>query len=362
MDKWNTHRFSDFTDINPKTVLTTGNKYSFVEMKDLDESKKFCSPSRKRILTGGSRFENGDTLFARITPCLENGKICQVRNLEKGKGFGSTEFLVFRGKKEISHEDFIYYLSRWDEVRDFAEVNMTGSSGRQRVAKEVFDNLRLTLPPLPEQQAIASVLSSLDDKIDLLNHQNQTLEAMAETLFKEWFVVNAKEEWEEKSLHEIASFHNGKSRPKENGKIPVYGGNGVLGYTNEANFFNRSIIVGRVGAYCGSVYYESEPIWLSDNALLVRPKQEKSSHFLHYFLKLSDLNSMAEGSSHPLITQTLLKKISLKIPPKDRIEKFEIYIESQFQKILFNKKQIQTLTKLRDTLLPKLMSGEVRVI
>ncbi|WP_298390427.1 hypothetical protein [Hydrotalea sp.] len=100
--------FFDFVEINPAIKLKAGEEYSFVEMKDLDATQKFVSPSAKRKLTGGSRFQNGDTLFARITPCLENGKICQVKNLENGVGFGSTEFLVLRGKEKVSATEFVY--------------------------------------------------------------------------------------------------------------------------------------------------------------------------------------------------------------------------------------------------------------
>lgn len=146
-NNWKEYKFSDFVEINPKVLLKKSEEYSFVEMKDLTESKKYVSPSRKKTLTGGARFKNGDTLFARITPCLENGKISQVKELENEVGFGSTEFLVFRGKKDVSHSDFIFYLSLTDDVRNFAEQNMVGTSGRQRVGWQAFDNLSLNANP-----------------------------------------------------------------------------------------------------------------------------------------------------------------------------------------------------------------------
>lgn len=188
MTNWKKYKFSDFVDINPKVALKKGVEYSFVEMKDLSEGNKFVTPSQKRELKGGSRFENGDTLFARITPCLENGKISQVKELENGVGFGSTEFLIFRGKEGISNTDFVHYLSLSDEVRSFAEQNMVGTSGRQRVSWQAFENLTLNLPDLPTQTAIAEILSSLDDKIELNNKINQELENLAQTLFKQWFI------------------------------------------------------------------------------------------------------------------------------------------------------------------------------
>lgn len=129
MPPFKKYKFSDFVDINPLVKLKANEEYSFIEMADLNDGQRYVYPSAKRILTGGARFEENDTLFARITPCLENGKICQVKDLKDGKGFGSTEFLVFRGKEKVSDSNFVFYLSRWDEVRRFAELNMVGTSG-----------------------------------------------------------------------------------------------------------------------------------------------------------------------------------------------------------------------------------------
>lgn len=119
--------------------------------------------------------------------------------------------------------------------------------------------------------------------------------------------------WRECKLGEILNFGNGKSRPKIEGDYPIYGGNGILGYANEFNYTDETIILGRVGAYCGSVYYENKPIWVSDNALSAKPKEGNHSKFLYYFLKNMDLNSHAGGSSHPLITQSLLNSLDVEI-------------------------------------------------
>ncbi|MBM3405394.1 MAG: restriction endonuclease subunit S [Bacteroidetes bacterium] len=131
MSEWKEYKFSDFVYINPSVKIPKDQLVSFVEMKDLTDGQRFCKPSQERKLSGGSKFENGDTLFARITPCLENGKICQVKGLVNSIGFGSTEFHVFRGKPKVSDSNFVYYLCRWSDVRDHAEKNFDGTSGRQ---------------------------------------------------------------------------------------------------------------------------------------------------------------------------------------------------------------------------------------
>ena len=118
-------------------------------------------------------------------------------------------------------------------------------------------------------------------------------------------------EWKEYKLGEIATFGNGKVRPQKQGDIPIYGGNGILGYCDEYNYCGETIIVGRVGAYCGSVYYENRPIWVSDNALALKPKNNYNTKFIYYLLKKYNLNEYAEGSSHPLVTQTLLNSIEI---------------------------------------------------
>ncbi|MGB7001734.1 MAG: restriction endonuclease subunit S [Halobacteriota archaeon] len=257
---------------------------------------------------------------------------------------------------------FLNWLMRTPEYRfhvvSSASGSTVGHTSPSRIKEYVFN-----LPPLPEQLAIASVLSCLDDKIDLLHRQNKTLEAMAETLFRQWFVEEAEEGWEERCLGDVASFHNGKKRPDDiiEGNIPIYGGNGILGYADKSNYEGVTVIIGRVGAYCGSLYIERNPVWISDNALVAKPINKEHSSFLFFLLKSLQLNEMAEGSSHPLLTQTLLKSIQIILPPEHLIEPFVYQADTWLNKFDKNNKQIRILEKLRDTLLPKLMSGEVRV-
>ncbi len=138
---------------------------------------------------GGSRFAVGDTLMARITPCLENGKITQfTADSKEIIGHGSTEFIIIRGRPNVSDTNFVYYLTRWDDVRLFAIAQMSGTSGRQRVPTDSLQNLDVELPSLLEQQKIAHILGSLDDKIELNSQMNETLEAMVLAIFKSWFV------------------------------------------------------------------------------------------------------------------------------------------------------------------------------
>ena len=134
--------------------------------------------TEKAEFAGGSKFCNGDTIMARITPYLENGKTAFVDVLDDGEvGFGSTEFIVLRAKKGISDPQFVYYLATSPVFRNIAIKSMVGSSGRQRVQQSVLDELELTAPPLQEQERIGSFLAMLDEKIALNNKINDNLAA-----------------------------------------------------------------------------------------------------------------------------------------------------------------------------------------
>ncbi len=382
---WREYKFSEFAQINPRTELKSGEIYSFVEMKNLNENRKKVYSTQTRKLKSGSRFINGDTLFARITPCLENGKICQVDELADSKGFGSTEFLIFRERENISYSDFVYYVSRWREVRDFAELNMSGTSGRQRVSKTVFNELILELPPLPEQKAIAEVLSSLDDKIDLLHRQNKTLEDMAQALFRKWFVEEAKEDWEEKPLSYFGNVICGKTPSK---KVHDYFGANIpfikipdmhdktfifetadsltdKGKKSQKNktLPPKSICVSCI-ATVGLVSMNTFESQTNQQINSIVPRKDEFRYFVYLFMKLSKdlLEAMASGGTATMNLNTgNFAKIMLPTTDETLLLKFSKKVEPLFDKIFFNQSQIRTLENLRDTLLPKLMSGTVRV-
>lgn len=375
MNGWKEYVFSDFVDINPKVALKANQQYSFVEMKDLEPNNKFCLPSQNRVLAGGARFNNGDTLFARITPCLENGKICQVKGLENNLGFGSTEFLVFRGKKDVSDSDFVYYLSRWDEVRSYAEINLHGTSGRQRVPREVFDKYTLLFPLLPEQEAIAEVLSSLDDKIDLLHRNNKTLEQLAETLFRQWFI----EEAEQTILSEEFNITMGQSPPghtynEDAEGLKFFQGRTDFGFrfpdervyctqpTRIASPFDTLL---SVRAPVGDVNIIDEKCCIGRGVAAIRHKNKKI-HYSYTYYTLRHLSQLFDthedtGTIFGSINKDELSNIDCVKLDTNKVDFYNTNIGSLDDKIYNNCVQIKQLEKLRDTLLPKLMSGEVRV-
>ena len=361
MSEWKEYRFSDFVDINPIVKIPKGVPVSFVEMKDLDSMTKYCTYSQMKELGGGCRFKDEDTLFARITPCLENGKICKVRGLKNGYGFGSTEFYVFRGKDGVSDSDFVYYLSRSEDVRSHAEHNLEGSSGRQRVPKEAFENLVLKLPPLDEQKRIAGVLSSLDDKIDLLHRENATLEALAETLFRHYFIENPDPTWKEGKLGELIEVKYGKDHKKlGDGRIPVIGSGGIMRYADKALFDRESVLIPRKGSL-DNVMYIDEPFWTVDTMFYTKMKKAHVAKFVYQFIKTLDLVNMNVGSAVPSMTTEVLNNVPLEIPSQTALDDYDRIVTPVYMKIKFNQQQMQTLVTQRNTLLPRLMSGEVKI-
>ncbi len=413
MSEWKEYRLSDFIDINPKVTLKSGSKHSFVEMKDLNESQKFVSPSQLKEVKGGARFQNFDTLFARITPCLQNGKISQVKGLENSIGFGSTEFLVFRGKDSISNTDFVYYLSRYDVVRKFAEQNMIGTSGRQRVFKDAFENIELLLPSLPTQTAIAEILSSLDDKIELNNKINKELENLAQTLFKRWFIdfefpnengepyKSAGGEMVDSELGEIPKGWNvqrfkdivskyidnrGKTPPVVKDGIPLVEVKhmvdlGIYPTLKTDKFLSKEVYdtflrthlleddilmstVGTIGRL--NIVPNFEVFAIAQNVLGVRFRKDLISQFFMFCLMRTkgfndEIKSRLIETVQSSIKRSDLEKIPVIIPKRFLIESFDKIIKDTFDRIKNSALETEELIKLRDALLPKLISGELEV-
>ena len=175
--EWTTKKLSDIAEFNPKESLSKGTMAKKVAM---DKLQPFCRdiPGYEiEAFSGGTKFRNGDTIMARITPCLENGKTAKVSILDKDEvGFGSTEYIVFRPKQEVD-EDYLYYLVCSPEVREPAIKSMVGSSGRQRVQTDVVQNLEIVVPPSSEQRVIGGILKAIDDKIAINNEINDNLAA-----------------------------------------------------------------------------------------------------------------------------------------------------------------------------------------
>lgn len=381
MSEWQLRSLEDFVSINPRESLAKGTLAKKIGMEYLQPFVKQVSGYQIEEYKGGTKFRNGDTLVARITPCLENGKTAYVNILDTDEvAFGSTEYIVLRELQNVSDKQFIYYFSRSEYFRDIAIALMTGSSGRQRVQTDSLSKYLFEFPPLPEQKAIADVLSALDDKIDLLQRQNETLEKMAETLFRQWFIEEVKEDWEELPLSAIATFTNGlacQKFPPKKGEIglPVLKIKELTAGITESSDRATSDVKSECIINHGDVIFAWSAslmvkIWSGETCVLNQhlfnvqsedfPKwfyYEWCKYYLREFVAIA--NSHATTMGH--IKRKDLDEAMVSIPSELELLEMNKIMIPNLNRIILNLKQIQTLQNLRDTLLPKLMSGEVRV-
>lgn len=376
MTEWREQKLSDFIYLNPPTPLPNGSIAKKVAMEHLLPFNKKVQGYEKAAFKGGTKFKNGDTLMARITPCLENGKTAYVDFLaDEEVAFGSTEFIVLRAKDGVSDSRFIFYLAISDEFRDMAIQLMSGTSGRQRVETEALKEKVFLLPLLHEQKAIAEVLSSLDDKIDLLTRQNKTLEDLAQAYFRKWFIEDASDEWEVGKLGDYIEIHDSKRVPlsnierekmKDGTLYPYYGASTIMDYVNDYLFEGEYILMGEDGTVETEdgypvLQYATGKFWVNNHAHVLTAKKPFNNYFMWFFLKQCNISNIVTGAVQPKINQENLKNIDILIPNLNLINSANQFFANIFAKVLGNLEQIRTLSKLRDTLLPKLISGEIRV-
>jgi type I restriction enzyme S subunit len=388
-NEWREVVLKDVIDFNPKESIKKGTLTKKIGMDKLAPFQRRIDGFELVAFTGGSKFRNGDTLLARITPCLENGKTAQVTILDDDDeiAFGSTEYIVLRNKKEITDNNYIFYLAMSQYIRDTAIKSMTGTSGRQRAQTDVVENTKIMLPPLEEQKAIAHILSTLDDKIEVNSQINKTLENLAQAIFKEWFVdfefPNEDGEpykssggemiesdlglipkgWEVGKFIDLIEITSGKRPGKrsdlsmEDCKYPLVGASSIMGYTDDFNFEEKILVIGRVGTH-GVVQRFNNKVWASDNTLVIK---SDNYEFTYQILNQIDYKAINRGSTQPLITQTDIKNYTLIIPTEGYLNKFELLVGSLFEIHSNHCIENSKLTEIRDSLLPKLMSGEIRV-
>lgn len=367
--EWKKKTISDIAEINPREKLPKGTIAKKVPMDALQPFTRDIPSFEINEYKGGAKFRNGDTIMARITPCLENGKTAQVRILNEDEvAFGSTEYIVFRAK-ENTDADFLYYLICSPTVREAAIKSMVGSSGRQRVQKDVIANLELSIPSYEEQKKIGQLLKILDDKIQLNNSINKNLLQQASSIYQAWFEDfvlsdgSCPSDWSQGTLSDIADITNGKRPPFKSSEktdtavIPLVGAASVMGYTTEANHTDKILVIGRVGTH-GVVQRFNSPCCTSDNTLVITSDLYE---YTFQILQRIDYHAMNRGSTQPLITQEDMNKVSILIPDKETLSNFENLVGQLMKQYEANLLENVKLAELRDTLLPRLMSGDLDV-
>ncbi len=410
---WIETSLSDLADINPRRPILKGKKAPFIDMAALPAYSREISGKivHREFRGSGSKFQNGDTLLARITPCLENGKTALVNCLEDDSfGHGSTEFIVL-GPKSLKDTEFLYYLARCEDFRSFAIARMEGTSGRQRVPNSAVGKYVFMCPNSEKRAEIGKLLSSIDDCIKALRETNATLEAMAQAIFKSWFVdfdpVHAKMEgrvpdgmdaataalfpdsfeeselglipkgWHVSNIGKAFILTMGQSPPgdtyNESGAgLPFYQGRTDFGirFPTQRMFCTAPNRIAEAGdtlvsvrAPVGDVNMAIEKCCLGRGVAGIRHPLGFGS-FVFYSAQALRIRFKVfdtEGTVFGSINKKDFQELPVVEPDIAIYKAFNNFSSIINDQVVENEKEIRTLATLRDTLLPRLISGQLRI-
>lgn len=394
MSEWRTIRAADFIDFNPRLNLKKGAITTKVAMDKLKPFTKKIPETEKAEFNGGAKFCNGDTVMARITPCLENGKTAYVDMLDDGEiGFGSTEFIVMRAKAGISDPQFVYYTAKNPTFRNVAIKSMVGSSGRQRVQQSVLEELELSVPGLDEQRRIGAFLAELDEKIALNNKINDNLEQQLRTIFKAEFTDNPElENITQIPLSELCHVVTKGTTPTTLGKPFVESGINFIKAESilddhsidkskfafideETNaLLKRSIIhagdvVFTIAGTLGRFALIDEnvlPANTNQAVAIIRADVEKVLPEYIYTCFIGEWHTdyyakRVQQAVQANLSLTTIKSLPIPLLDEAKMSEYLSLILPLIKAIKTNEAQNEKLAALRDNLLPKLMSGEIDV-
>lgn len=382
--EWTKKKLSDIADFNPRETIKKGSKAKKIPMDVLRPFYRDIPYYVEECFSGGTKFRNGDTIMARITPCLENGKTAQVSILNDGEvGFGSTEYIVFRAKEGIANKDYLYYLVCSPEVREPAIKSMVGSSGRQRVQTDVIKNLEIDVPPLVEQEKIGSFLKAFDDKIALNDRVNKNLLEQMQALYKAWFVDFEPfggvrpSNWNDTNIYAIANIiygapfasklFNTDGLGKPIIRIRDLKEQSFVTFTTEEHPKGHliqpgDIVVGMDGEFRPYIW-GNEPAWLNQRVCIFENNRPQGKAFVLYTIKplLNKIEQTQVATTVIHIGKKDFDAFEIVLPDEATLDNFDSLTAPMIEQIVNNRLQNKRLAVLRDTLLPKLMSGELDV-
>jgi len=405
--EWREVKLGEVVSLNPDTI---GGDWpcsyiKYIDISSVGEGLILEPPQVLRLDEAPSRakrlVQEGDTVLSTVRPGRRSMFFVKQADPE---WVVSTGFAVLRPRKECIEPRYLYVCVYDRAFTQFLVRREKGAAYPAVLPEDIADAV-IKLPPLPEQRAIAHILGTLDDKIELNRRMSETLEAMARALFKAWFVdfepVRAKMEgrwqrgqslpglpaylydlfparlvdselgeipegWEVGTLGDLAEVTSGK-RPSKvfpeampEAVIPLWGGNGPMGYVSEPLCSRPILLTGRVGTL-GAVFRISTPCWPSDNTLVVLAHEKVVFEFLYFRMMALDFDALNRGSTQPLLTQSDLSTQRFAIPSTAVLNKFHEHASGYFLKIDHIMNESRTLAALRDALLPKLIRGEIRV-
>lgn len=355
MSKENYRRLGDYI----REVDVRNRDLEVKELLGVSISKEFIPSIANTIGTDMSSYKVVEPLqFAYGPVTSRNGdKVSIALYTGKGKIIISQAYTVF----EVKNQDELLpeYLMMWFRRPEFDRYARFKSHGS---AREIFSweemcDVFLPIPPIELQRKIVAEYEAVSRRIRLNEQMIARLEETAQTLYRKMFVdgidkENLPEGWRMGILGEIADFKNGKAIKANDGIIPIYGGNGIVGYTESSNAKNV-IIIGRVGINCGNAFLEPNECWVNDNAMMAMSKSN-NIYFLYWLIRGMDLNSQSEGSGQPLLTQVILNQQECLIPSHIAIKRFDDQAKILVRNIFLMQREIIKSTELQSLLLAKM--------
>lgn len=385
-----TVRLGDVAIVNPRLPLTKGTIARKIPMEALTAHQRHIDSFFYEKYSGGVKFQNGDTLVARITPSLENGKTSYVDLLDKDEiAFGSTEFIVLRAKNKLILPKFLYYISISDDFRQMAIQSMTGTSGRQRVQSESVINYEFSLPDIEKQTAIVDLLDAIDQKLKINQQINKNLLKLGMNIAIRTSNINKSTTCRISDMKDFltVSDHvaNGSFKTlKDNVTIvdkPDYSlflrntdlKRNLMGdkrwitkhsydFLKKSHLYGGEVIISNVGDV-GSVHrvpYLDQHMVAGNNVIFIQSADSWITDYLYlYFLSnigQHALSTITSGSAQQKFNKTDFRAIELPIIPKNFVKK---NLTPILKKIDSNRVEEDCLITLRDLLLPRLLSGEI---
>jgi type I restriction enzyme S subunit len=333
--------------VGPKFLRITDIVPYFVDW----ETVPYCNISNEE--KNRYKLEIGDIVIARTGATTGYNSLIS----ENIDAVFASYLIRFKLKPDIADNKYVAYVLKSNKYFDFVG-NVIGGSAQPGINAKVLSSFEFDLPPLVEQRRVAGILGSLDEKIENNRRLIRTAEALARTLFKKHIVSNEESEgWENGKISDITAITTGKggakSQLKKDGTIPIYGANGIMGFTDKPLLNEQVIISGRVGTI-GQVRIVNGEAWFSDNVLIFTPN-ENCFYFTYFVLQNLNWGALNRGSSQPLITQGGVNEQEINIPPAAVLQTFNAAVEPLFAEIGFLTRENQTLAATRDKLLRKLI-------
>lgn len=367
------------TDGTHDTPKTLDQGIPFIKGKNISkgfidfESCEYISYEDHLKIIKRSKPERGDILFANIGNSIGDTAFVKT-TLE----FSIKNVALIKPQPKIINNLYLYYIFISPSFQNEVKARRQGSA-QPFVGLDYLRNHEIFyIVELEDQRKIAAILSAYDDLIENNTRRIALLEEMARRLYQEWFVhfrfpghqsvplVDSSlgpipQGWQVKKLGEIIDFQNGKAiQNVSQGRYPVFGSNGIIGYTDETRFKN-AVIIGRVGANCGSILYCNSEFWASDNTIVAISGKDFSIELSFYLLSSLNLRRYAGGSAQPLLTQTVIREIKVPVPFPALNNKFKLIVGNILSRIALLEKKNANLRATRDLLLPRLISGELDV-